>query len=318
MATASEVQVEVVSNRQIAPEYFSMRLFGPRHLARFRPGQFLMPGWTDGLDPLLPRAMSIRSVKIPPNPPLVKGGTEGFEGHGGIWRAGPAPDTDPGCEVEILYKVCGRGTALLAAMRPGRSLRALGPLGNGFEVPRSATEVFLVAGGIGVPPIAALAEGLATHRASRETKMTVFLGGRSKADLLCAVDFKRVGAKVHVATEDGSAGQKGLVTELLEQYLNTPHSKSPRSPLYKRGVGGIYACGPHPMLAALASIAEKYELPYQASLEASMACGFGACMGCVVPAKGGERDLSASQACRTYRLVCKDGPVFDGYDILWS
>jgi dihydroorotate dehydrogenase electron transfer subunit len=71
------------------------------------------------------------------------------------------------------------------------------------------------------------------------------------------------------------------------------------------------------MLAALASIAEKYELPYQASMEASMACGFGACMGCVVPVKGGERDLSASQAGRTYRLVCKDGPVFDGYDILW-
>jgi len=197
--------------------------------------------------------------------------------------------------------------------------------------------VFLVAGGIGVPPIAALAEGLATRRASRETKITVFLGGRSKADLLCTVDFKRAGAKVHVATEDGSAGHKGLVTELLEQHLNTSHPKSPhppftkgghggishpaprtKSPLYKRGVGGIYACGPHPMLAALASIAEKYELPYQASMEASMACGFGACMGCVVPVKGGERDLSASQAGRTYRLVCKDGPVFDGYDILWS
>ncbi|PTL35587.1 dihydroorotate dehydrogenase electron transfer subunit [Candidatus Methylomirabilis limnetica] len=317
MATASEVQVEVVSNRQIAPEYFSMRLVGPRYLARFRPGQFLMLGCTDGLDPLLPRALSIRSVKTPPNPPLSKGGTGGFKGHGGIWRAGPAPDTDPGCEVEILYKVCGRGTALLATMRPGRSLRALGPLGNGFEVPRSATEVFLVAGGIGVPPIAALAEGLATRRASRETKMTVFLGGRSKADLLCTVDFKRVGAKIHVATEDGSAGQKGLVTELLEQYLNTSHPKSASSPLYKRGVGGIYACGPHPMLAALATIAEKYELPYQASMEASMACGFGACMGCVVPVKGGEQDLSASQAGRTYRLVCKDGPVFDGYDILW-
>lgn len=206
------------------------------------------------------------------------------------------------CEVEILYKVCGRGTALLAAMRPGRSLRALGPLGNGFEVPRSAKEVFLVAGGIGVPPIAALAEGLATRRASRGTKMTVFLGGRSKADLLCTVDFKRVGAKIHVATEDGSAGHKGLVTDLLEQFFRTPHP-APRTVLY--------ACGPHPMLAALASIAEKYELPYQASLEASMACGFGACMGCVVPVKGGGRD-------RTYRLVCKDGPVFDGRAIVWN
>ncbi|MGB4781075.1 dihydroorotate dehydrogenase electron transfer subunit [Candidatus Methylomirabilis sp.] len=331
MTTASEVPVEVVSNRQIGPEYFSMRLVGHRHLARFRPGQFLMLGWTDGPDPLLPRAMSIRRARQFPVSSFQFRVVEPE-------TRNPKPETRI-AEVEILYKVCGRGTALLAAMRPGRSLRVLGPLGNGFEVPRSATEVFLVAGGIGVPPIAALAEGLATHRASRETKMTVFLGGRSKADLLCAVDFKRVGAKVHVATEDGSAGQKGLVTELLEQYLDTsrPAPDTPslplppprgrdgwggaprtKSPLYKRGVGGIYACGPHPMLAALASIAEKYELPYQASLEASMACGFGACMGCVVSVKGGERDLSASQGDRTYRLVCKDGPVFNGYDIIWS
>ena len=309
MATASEAQVEVVSNRQIAPDYFSMRLVGPRYLARFRPGQFLMLGRTDGLDPLLPRALSIRRARQFPVSSFKFRVVEPE-------TRNPKPETRI-AEVEILYKVCGRGTALLAAMRPGRSLRVLGPLGNGFEVPRSAMEVFLVAGGIGVPPIAALAEGLATRRASRGTKVTVFLGGRSKADLLCTVDFKRAGAKVHVATEDGSAGQKGLVTELLEQYLNAPHPKSPRAPLYKRGVGGIYACGPHPMLAALASIAEKYELPYQASMEASMACGFGACMGCVVPVKGGERDLSTSQRDRTYRLVCKDGPVFDGYDILW-
>ena len=73
----------------------------------------------------------------------------------------------------------------------------------------------------------------------------------------------------------------------------------------------MYACGPHPMLAALTPIAEKYDLPYQASLEANMACGFGACVGCVVPVKGGEGH-------RTYRLVCKDGPVFDAHDILWA
>ena len=292
MAAGSEAGVEVVANDQIASEYFSMRLAGPARLARFRPGQFLMLGWTDGRDPLLSRAMSIRGAKACPR---ESGGAR--------------------CEVEILYKVCGRGTALLAAMRPGRSLRALGPLGNGFEVPRSATEVFLVAGGIGVPPIAALAERLATRRASRGTKITVFLGGRSKADLLCIVDLKRVRAKIHVATEDGSAGHKGLVTELLEQHLCSlylvPRTKSPCSPLYERGVGGIYACGPHPMLAALAPIAEKYGVPYQASLEAGMACGFGACMGCVVPVKETGRD-------QTYRLVCKDGPVFDGQDILWA
>jgi dihydroorotate dehydrogenase electron transfer subunit len=217
--------------------------------------------------------------------------------------------------VEILYKIYGRGTALLAAMRPGRFLRALGPLGNAFEVPRSATGVIMVAGGIGVPPIAALAESLAKRRTSRRTEMTVFLGGRSKADLLCTADFRRAGAEVHMATEDGSKGFKGLVTELLEKFLRTPHhaprqGRSKQRP-YPAPRTSIYACGPHPMLAALAPIAEKYDLPYQASLEANMACGFGACVGCVVPVKGGEGH-------RTYRLVCKDGPVFDAHDILWA
>ena len=275
-ASPSEHRVEIVANKQIAPEYFSMRLAGSARLARFRPGQFLMLGWTDGQDPLLPRAMSIRSAKCE-----VRSAK---------------------CEVEILYKVCGRGTALLAAIRPGRSLRVIGPLGNGFEIPTKATDVVLIAGGIGVPPIAALAETLATHRAARGTKIAVFLGGRSKADLLCVSDLRRAGAIVHVATEDGSSGHKGLVTELLERFLNTQHST-----LNTR----LYACGPYPMLAALAPIAENYNLSYQASMEASMACGFGACMGCVVPAKGDDRE-------RTYRLVCKDGPVFNGREILWN
>lgn len=276
VARSSDVRVEVVANREIAPSYFSMRLAVPSRLARFRPGQFLMLGWDEGWDPFLPRAMSIRSAKC------------GVRGAG--W------------EVEILYKIYGRGTALLAAMRPGRFLRALGPLGNAFEVPRSATEIIMVAGGIGVPPIAALAESLAKRRTSHRMEMAVFLGGRSKADLLCVADFRRAGAKVHMATEDGSVGFKGLVTDLLERFLHT-------SLLAPRTI--LYACGPHPMLAALAPIAEKYDLPYQASLEANMACGFGACMGCVVPVKGGEGH-------RTYRLVCKDGAVFDAHGILWA
>lgn len=279
----TECQVEVTANREIAPSYFSMRLAGPARLTRFRPGQFLMLGWTDGQDPLLPRAMSIRRAAC------------------GVRRAAS--------EVEMLYKVCGRGTSLLAAMRPGRSLRALGPLGNGFEVPGKVTSAVLIAGGIGVPPIAALAEALATRRAARVTKMAVFLGGRSKTDLLCVSDLRRAGATVYVATEDGSAGHKGLVTERLEQYLHTRHPGS------KPGAGltpdtRLYACGPHPMLAAITPIAKKYNLPYQASMEANMACGFGACMGCVVPVRGDDPG-------RAYRLVCKDGPVFDGHEILW-
>ena len=335
MPRSSDVRVEVVANREIAPAYFSMRLAVPPRLARFRPGQFLMLGWDEGCDPFLPRAMSIRRVRrfqVPSSKfRVLQPGTRNPKP--GTWIA----------EVEILYKIYGRGTALLAAMRPGRFLRALGPLGNAFEVSRSATGVIMVAGGIGVPPIAALAESLAKRGTSRRTEMTVFLGGRSKADLLCAADFRRAGAKVHMATEDGSFGYKGLVTEAVEEFLRTSHlaprtshsSRRPPPPAPRQGRSKqrpylaprtlvvaprtshlaprtiMYACGPHPMLAALTPIAEKYDLPYQASLEANMACGFGACVGCVVPVKGGEGH-------RTYRLVCKDGPVFDAHDILWA
>lgn len=283
MRKASDVLVEVVANREIAPGYFSLRLRGPSALGRFRPGQFLMLGWAEGLDPFLPRAMSIRSAKCE-----VRSAK---------------------CEVEILYKIYGRGTALLAEMRPGRRLRALGPLGNVFEVPRSASELLLVAGGIGVPPVVALAETVAGAQASRKRQMTVFLGGKSKPDLLCITDFRRTGATVHLATEDGSFGFKGLVTELLEQFLLTPHPALVPSHPAPRTV--LYACGPEPMLAGLAIIAEKHDLSYQASLEANMACGFGACVGCVVPVVGGEGH-------QTYRLVCKDGPVFNGRQILWT
>jgi dihydroorotate dehydrogenase electron transfer subunit len=307
VTSPTECQVEVTANREITPSYFSMRLAGPARLTQFRPGQFLMLRWTDGQDPLLSRAMSIRRVRE------VQGSRFKVQVVGPQTRK-PKPEARI-AEVEILYKVCGRGTALLATMRPGTTFRVLGPLGNGFEVSRGARDVVLIAGGIGVPPIAALAEALAARRAARGTKMAVFLGGRSKADLLCVSDLRRAGATVYAATEDGSAGHKGLITEPLEEFLSASHfaprTKSPRSLLYKRGVGGIYACGPYPMLAAIAPIANQYNLPYQASMEANMACGFGACMGCVVPVKGDERE-------RTYRLVCKDGPVFDGHDILWS
>ncbi|MBF8298156.1 MAG: putative Dihydroorotate dehydrogenase, electron transfer subunit [candidate division NC10 bacterium] len=224
MPRSSDVRVEVVANREIAPAYFSMRLAVPPRLARFRPGQFLMLGWDEGCDPFLPRAMSIRRAwpasrrfQVPGSKFQVK---KGLHANAKL----ETRNSELGvAEVEILYKIYGRGTALLAAMRPGRFLRALGPLGNAFEVPRSATGVIMVAGGIGVPPIAALAESLAKRGTSRRTEMTVFLGGRSKADLLCAADFRRAGAKVHMATEDGSSGYKGLVTEAVEEFLRTSH-----------------------------------------------------------------------------------------------
>ena len=293
MSRSADVPVEVVVNAEMAPGYYSLWVRGPARLGRYRPGQFLMLGWADGLDPFLPRAMSIRGARpVPPN------------GGRGTARSSPRARrrSSAQAEVEILYKVYGHGTALWATMRPGRRMRALGPLGNAFEVPRSATKLLLVAGGIGVPPIVALAETVSGRRSTRDPEVIAFLGGKSKSDLLCIADLRRAGAAVHLATEDGSAGFKGFVTARLDEHLR----RTPASP------GAVlYACGPVPMLAGLAIIAEKHDLPYQACLEANMGCGFGACMGCALPVVGGEGH-------QTYWLVCKNGPVFDGRQILWN
>lgn len=268
---------QVTANRDLGHGYFCVAVEAEGLRPAFRPGQFFMLRVLNGSDPLLPRAYSIFRL--------------------GRGRRGKAARAD------FLYKVVGRGTAQLAAQRPGAALDLLGPLGNEFTVPPGTTEVLLVAGGIGVPPVVALAEALAA-RPSRRPAMAAFLGGRSKPDVLCAADFRRAGARVSIATEDGSAGRRGLVTDLLERHLagQPPAGRA------------IYACGPPGMLRRVAKVAAAHGLPCQLSMEAPMGCGIGICMGCAVPVRG--REAAGAPAVR-YRLCCKDGPVFDGCEILW-
>ncbi|HTP67053.1 MAG TPA: dihydroorotate dehydrogenase electron transfer subunit, partial [Geobacteraceae bacterium] len=132
-------------------------------------------------------------------------------------------------------------------------------------------------------------------------KVRLFTGGRSRDDILCVTEFERLGVETYVATDDGTLGERGLVTEALERYLAET-----------RGVGSIFACGPFPMLKAVAQIAEKNGTLCQVSLEAYMACGVGACLGCVVKGR------NHSDENPDYRCVCKDGPVFDSRELLWD
>lgn len=180
--------------------------------------------------------------------------------------------------VEILYKVVGKATRILSSKKKGDALDVIGPLGNGFEV--SNANAILVAGGHGVAPLYALA--------AQMTKPLVLIGARAKAHLVCEKDFKKLGARVRVATDDGSKGHKGSVADLLTKSKAT-----------------IYACGPKPMLKAVAKLAERYNMPCQVSLEEYIACGIGTCLGCAINTKSG------------YKLVCKDGPVFDAKDVIW-
>lgn len=260
---------EVTANRDLGHDYYCVAVEAEGVPPTFRPGQFFMLRVLNGTDPLLPRAYSIYRM------------ARGRRGRG--------------TRVELLYKIVGRGTAQLAAQRAGTAVDLLGPLGNAFTVPPGTKELLLVAGGIGVPPVIALAEAVA-RRSPRGPAMVAFLGGRSKPDVLCAADFRRAGARLSVATEDGSAGTRGLVTELLERYLadGSPAGRA------------IYACGPPGMLRRVAEVAAAHRVPCQLSMEAPMGCGIGICMGCAIPVRGDS-----------YRLCCKDGPVFDAGEVVW-
>ena len=184
-------------------------------------------------------------------------------------------------ELEFRFKVVGRGTRALAALQPGDPLAVVGPLGNGFALP--AGPAVLVGGGTGIASLLEIA-------GAAPGPVTVALGGRSRAEVLGLEDFEALDVELRVATEDGSAGRRGLVTELLD--LRAEHE--------------VLACGPHGMLAAVAGLARKAGAPCRVSLESPMACGFGICLGCVVSTHEG------------LRYVCTHGPVFDAETLDWE
>ena len=232
------------------------------------PGQFVMLhlGRSAGVvrhDPLLPRPMAIYRTR----------------------RGEPA-----GARVDLLYKVVGRGTALMAALRRGESVHLVGPLGRGFAEPRAGERALLVGGGTGIASLRGLAE-----RAAQGGASVVMLGARSATDLMGREDFEALGVELRIATEDGSAGRRGLVTELLAEALGAP------------GPSRVYACGPTPMMRAAARLAAQGNAACQVSLENRMACGFGVCLGCAVPRVGEGFDL-----------VCRDGPVFSAERLRWE
>lgn len=192
--------------------------------------------------------------------------------------------------IELLYEIVGPATEILSRKPAGSFLDILGPLGNGFDINRRDLAIF-IGGGIGVAPLVALAEY------SKRAKNKVIIGARTKSCVLCEKEFKALGCSIKVSTEDGSKGCKGLATDLLLEILRTPGS----------GHRSIYACGPTAMLKAVAHIAADHRIPCQVSLEERMACGVGVCLGCPVKVRPGDE----------YKMVCKDGPVFNAEEIAW-
>jgi len=192
--------------------------------------------------------------------------------------------------VDILYEVRGKGTQALSEKKPGDICDILGPLGNGFSIRTKHYPIF-VAGGMGVAPLVYLAEKISVA----SSPGIVLIGGKTRKQILCKKEFEKLGYDVLISTDDGSLGFKGYVTDLLKRELST----------LGYGPLTIYACGPKPMLKEVSRIALEKNIPAQLSLEEHMACGIGACLGCVVKTPGG------------YKRVCKDGPVFDSDSIVW-
>ena len=195
--------------------------------------------------------------------------------------------------ISIIFKVFGRGTALMAELEKGAPLDILGPLGNGFKYPSKRETIILAAGGIGMPPIYLLAKILLS-RGFDPAKLLYFYGGASKADLVDINRIKKLGIRVYPSTDDGSFGFKGFVTDAILNNVDLSNGK------YR-----LYGCGPEGMLKALDELALSKNLPGQLSLEAPMPCGIGICLGCIKPLREGG-----------YTRICREGPVYDVGEVL--
>lgn len=267
----------IVENVLVAQNTYRIRLADIPIARSIRPGQFVMvrPVAGEENDPLLGRPLALYDLA--------------------------RDDSHTPVAFDLVYLVLGRGTAALSRYQPGESLPVWGPLGNGFG-PAPAGPVIFVAGGIGQTPFLALGrEWLNSDPGGRSCPSATILYGVRTAALLAGVeDFRAAGIEVELATDDGSAGHHGFVTELLARRLE-------RGDVPAR----IVACGPPAMLAAVARIAEHHHVDCDVSLENHMACGFGACFSCVAPIRqpDGTVDL---------KRVCVEGPVFSARSVAWD
>jgi dihydroorotate dehydrogenase electron transfer subunit len=263
-AAMLEQTVQILSNERDTDLYFRLVVRAPRIAPLIQPGQFAHVRIPPLKDALLRRPFSIFQVT--------------------------------GDTFSILYKSVGRGTEVLSRMGAGEALGVIGPLGHGFTVPTPGAETpLLVAGGYGMAAMYLLAE-------RSPQKGIVFVGGRRRVDILCAREFNALGWEVRVATEDGSLGEKGLVTQpLLAEICN------PQSAIRNRK---LFACGPTPMLKAVGQIAADFQVPAELSMDEHMCCGVGVCLTCVIPVQTGEG--------WEYQRTCTEGPVFDARQVLWE
>jgi len=315
MTSMYDTTVPVVENRSLTGGHFLLSLYSPLQAQATRAGQFAMVRLLGRSDVLLRRPMSIFDVlagsacghplRDPAGTGLAIGALPASS-----WRGRRAPRHRTSERrlparpelIQLLYKAVGRGTRLMAELKPSEKVGLLAPLGHGFfaeeymEQARAADEVLHVAGGIGIAALLLPARDLA--RAGIPQRL--FFGGRTKADLVGVEKFGMSVGSTTLATEDGSRGYRGYVTGPLEQYLvRRPNNKFL-----------LMVCGPWAMLEASSALARKYGHPCLVSVENRMGCALGVCLGCSIRVVG--------EGHGAYQRVCTEGPVFWADKVVWG
>lgn len=306
--------MDVLENRCMCPGHFLLRLRGEA-FPRTQPGQFVqlqcrpvkeqtsqhVIDWAEGtrLELTQPELTGAEAML---RRPLSLAGRH---------------DTDEGVILEIIYRVAGMGTTWLTGLTQGEQLSVLGPLGNAFVIREDKPRAAMVGGGVGIPPMIYLASAF-----SSLGKDAVAFNGVRTAELLpltivptakvssegvptsCVTEFARFGVSAAIATDDGTLGYSGLVSEPLTRWLDGLDDASNEAV--------VYTCGPEPMMRAVAELCIARDVECQVSLERHMACGMGTCQSCVCKTKNNSEQGWA------YKLCCTDGPVFDANDVIWD
>jgi dihydroorotate dehydrogenase electron transfer subunit len=259
-----DLPTEVISNELIAENHYLLRCSCPEIAASALPGQFIHVLIPQGSGLLLRRPFTVYTVE--------------------------------GDQITMLYQLIGEGTNVLSSLKWGDSIRVLGPLGNTFEISSTPNPAIIVGGGAGIASLMLLAVAL------REGGLYTLglVGSMNQARLLSVEDLKSIGVETHIATDDGSVGHHGFVTELLTHILETHELPNPI----------IYACGPDGMLRAVTKVGLDYHIPTQLAMENRMGCALGVCLGCVCKVQMPDGGFE-------YQRVCTEGPVFNAEDIIW-
>jgi dihydroorotate dehydrogenase electron transfer subunit len=264
MINQYQSKAEVLSSEQLTEDIFRLTLLSPEIAKTARPGQFVMLRVAENsFDPLLRRPFSIHQA------------------------------TEDG-QLQLLYKVLGKTTRLMAGLQPGEVVDLLGPLGKGFTI-AAQKNICLIGGGLGAAPLFFLTTWLL--RAFKAEPL-VLLGARHSAELQAlSAAFQKLGLQVVKATDDGSEGHHGYIVDMMAESLPNRGGQPWR----------VYSCGPYPMLRAVSRFCHLKDHSCEVSLETMMACGISACLGCAIPRAGLDGYLHA----------CKDGPVFNAAQVAW-